>query len=76
MDLTPVNFFVFYKHDDEPPKHVLNLGNYNKDGSPEAPHQEGKVLKSLPGYSWRRRWHEENKGAVNRIYLAFDHESH
>ena len=30
-----VNFFVFYKHDDDASKH--NLSNYNKDGSPEAP---------------------------------------
>jgi hypothetical protein len=30
-----VNFFVFYKHNDDTSKH--NLSNYNKDGSPEAP---------------------------------------
>ena len=33
-----VNFFVFHRHDGDTSKYVLNQSNYNKDGSPEAPH--------------------------------------
>ena len=29
-----VNIFVFYEQDDATSQHVLNLNNYNKDGSP------------------------------------------
>jgi hypothetical protein len=61
-----VNIFVYYKHDDDTSKHALNLSNYNKDGSPEAP------FLTLPGYSWRRKRHAADKGGVDAIYLAFD----
>ena len=33
-----VNFFDFYKQDDATSNAVLNLSNYNKDGSSEAAH--------------------------------------
>ena len=33
-----VNFFVFYNHDDDTFKRVINPSNYNKWISPEAPH--------------------------------------
>jgi hypothetical protein len=44
-------------------KHVLNLSNNNEDGSPESPH----FSLTLPGYSWRRRRHEGDKGGVDGI---------
>jgi hypothetical protein len=28
---------------------------------------------TLPGYCWRRRRHEEDKGGVDGIYFAFDY---
>ena len=43
---------------------LLNLSNYNKDGSPEDPHFT---------YSWRRKGNERDKGGVHRIYLNFDY---
>ena len=52
-----VNFFVFYKQMTSPST-VLNLSYYNKDGSPET---TTKMDLTLPGYSWRRKWHEGDK---------------
>jgi hypothetical protein len=46
---------------------VLNLSNYNKEGSPESVHSV-----TVPGYSWRRKRHEGDKGGVDGDYLDFD----
>ena len=49
-----VNFFVFYEHDDDTSTwarhHVLNLTNYNKNGSALIQQR----LLTTPGYSWGR----------------------
>jgi hypothetical protein len=44
---------------------VLNLSNYNKDGSPEAPDLTLVLLEE--------KRHEGHKGGVNGIYLACHH---
>jgi hypothetical protein len=49
------------------PSTVLNLSNYNKDGSPET---TTKMDLALPGYSWRRRKrHEGDQCGVDGIYF-------
>ena len=57
-----VNFFVFYMHDDDTSKHSAQSEQLQLD-------LQG--LLTLPGYSRRRKRHEEDKGGVDAIYLAF-----
>jgi hypothetical protein len=47
------------------PPSMLNLSNYNKDGSPEAP--------NFTWVPWGRKKHYRYKGGVDGIYLAFDY---
>ncbi len=48
---------------------MLNLSNYNKDGSSEAPHLTGPPS----GYSWRKKIHEGDKGGEDGMYFDFDY---
>ena len=54
-DIIVVNFFVFYKNDDDTSNHVFNLSNYNKDESPESVHFTWVLLQET------RKRHETEK---------------
>ena len=67
MNLTGiVNLFVFYKHDDDTSKNVLNLSNYNKDGSSETAHFTWGTLGGERGM-------RETKCGVDGFCMAFDY---